>query len=110
MGIGFGMDLVELGFMLYWPLLVSNGLALVICLIAGPREWSRKLGAFFFWLTGGFLALVVIELVIFILETHLRDEGGMGFGVIVTGYFPVLIEFILWGGLRRTRLSLPPPA
>ena len=103
------MDLFVVGFWLYWPVLVGNVLALVTCLIAGPRAWSRKLGAFFFWLTGGFLALVVIALVIFILETHLRDEGGMGFGIIVTGCFPVLIEFILLWGLRHTRLSLHQP-
>ncbi len=98
------MDLIELGFLLYWPVLVGNGLAIIICLIAGPRPWSRRLSAFFFWLTAGFLTLVLLELIEFVVETGLRDEGGMGFGIIITGCFPVLMEFILLLAIRRPRL------
>ena len=92
---------------IYYGLLAGNPLVSIICLIAGPRPWSRRLGEVFLWLNGLVLVCVVVVLANFIFITGLRDEGGFGFGLTLMLAAPLLVEFLILLAIRRTRLRDP---
>ena len=92
----------------YFALLGANAVVFLICLIAGPRVWSRRLGWSFVWLNGLILLAVAVFLAHFAITTGLRDEGGFGFGLAVMITIPVFIEFLwllalAWFRLRPRR-------
>ena len=101
--------MMEFLFAAYFPVVIGNPVVSLICLIAGPRSWSRKLCRLCLWTTGIFLVAVAGFLAELAVSTGLRDEGGFGFGLVVMGCIPVVIEFIALLAIQRVRLR-PTPA
>jgi bacteriorhodopsin len=89
----------------YCSFLAVNALVFLICLIAGPHVWSRRLARFFVWFNGLLLLVVVLFLAVFIIsEGGIVDEGGVAVGFTLAFSVPILLEFLALLAVARLRL------
>ena len=84
----------HLGEFAYFPILIGSGLAIITCMLAGPRGWSRSLCRYCLWASAVFLLSAMAYLTWFAVATGLRDEGGFGFGLLLMFCFPIAVEFL----------------
>ena len=97
--------LFDLATLAYFPLLAANALVFLICLIAGPHGWSRRLARSFIRLNGFILLAIVGFLAVFIISAGgMVDEGGVAVGFTLACSVPILLEFLSLLAVARLRL------
>ena len=99
--------LTDLLFLTYWPVVLGTPVVVLVCLIAGPRPWTRRLGQTCLWFTGSYLVAVALGLADLSHSTGLRDEAGFAFGLIVMGCVPIGFEFLALLAVVFIRLRRP---
>ena len=93
--------LIDNGFITYFPVLIGNIVAIITCLVVGPRSWSRRLCTTSLWFTGLFLLFVLADLTLLTVATGLRQEAEFAFAIIVMGCIPIAIEFLALLAIAR---------
>jgi hypothetical protein len=98
-------NFIEFLSLAYLPLLIGNLLAVLICLIAGSRQWSRTLCWLALCITTIFLCGTTVSL------AGLKFQGGpsLVFDVMLMCALPVLVEFFALLAVNRWLISAPAP-
>ena len=100
----------------YLGILVSNLVVMTICLIAGPRPWSRLLCNVFLLLTGVFLGVAAHNFISFAIDTgglqrnRLEPESLIIYRLLIFFCIPVVMEFLGLIALRFLYLRPRPSA
>ncbi len=89
-------------------LLVINTLVALICLVAGPRFWSRKLCFITVWINIFLLfvaAVWLFALLLPIVISGYREETQFIYGVVLCPILPLLLQVVALLAIYRWRLK-----
>ena len=106
--MNIGLTERDLTLITWFGLLVFNALVAIVCLIAGPHHWTRRVCA----IAAGcavimmllLTALFIYDLAWIFLTTGWGEESEFAFLPVIFGILPLLGEFLALKAIYRWRL------